>query len=146
MRRILEREFTVGVPLHRAWDHLAAIENWPSWAGHIRSVEKQPDGPLCAETTGTIRLTNGFASTFVMTELNPPRSWKWVGPFLGCRIHYDHVLAEIDEHQTRITFVLDAEGWSVPIVAGLFARVYRKNLERAIPNLIAEMENAHSAV
>lgn len=35
MVTLIQRELTVGVPSQRAWDHLARVEQWPSWAPHI---------------------------------------------------------------------------------------------------------------
>ena len=68
MKRIVDVRFTVRKSLERAWAHLAELEKWPSWARHIRSVEKSPPGPLSAATAGTIVLANGMTSTFRMTE------------------------------------------------------------------------------
>jgi hypothetical protein len=139
MKRLVDRTFTVACPRDAAWNHLAAVENWPTWAKHIRSVERTPAGGLTRDTQGLIRLSNGFKSTFAMTELDPPRHWKWVGPFLGAQIHYDHVFDAVADRETRIRFTLDAAGWTVPLVGRLFGAIYRRNLERAIPLLVAEL-------
>jgi hypothetical protein len=139
MKRIVDREFRARCGLEAAWDHLSAIEKWPSWAKHITSVERTPAGALAADTKGLIRLSNGFRSTFAMTEFDRPRHWKWVGPFLGSRIHYDHLFEAISAGETRIRFTLDAEGWTVPLVGWLFGAIYRRNLERAIPLLVEEL-------
>ena len=82
MVTLVQREFTVGIPLQRAWDHLARVEQWPSWAPHIKKIELQPPGELGPQSTGVIHLTNGMKPVFRVTEFNPPRSWKWVGAFL----------------------------------------------------------------
>jgi len=140
MKRIVDRSFTARCSVQAAWNYLAAVENWPSWAKHIRSIERSPAGALARETKGLIRLSNGFKSTFAMTEFNPPRNWKWVGPFLGARIHYDHVFEAVSANETRIRFTLDAEGWTVPLVGWLFGAIYRRNLNRAIPLLVEEMD------
>jgi hypothetical protein len=140
MKRIVDKVFTVRAPLALAWDHLAEIEKWPSWARHIRSVVKSPPGPLCLESQGTLRLSNGVKTSFRMTEFEPLRHWKWVGKFLGAAISYDHIFTESAPAQTTIRFVVDAEGWPVPLIAGIFGRIYRGNLNRAVPLLIREIE------
>jgi hypothetical protein len=53
--RLLERSFRVDVPLEEAWAHVARVEQWPSWARHIRRVELRPAGPLGASSAGTRR-------------------------------------------------------------------------------------------
>jgi len=145
MKRIVDKVFTVRAPLALAWGHLAAVEKWPSWAKHIRSVEKLPPGPLCVESHGILRLSNGVKTTFQMTEFEPPKHWKWVGSFLGVEVAYDHIFSESGPAQTTIRFVVDAEGWSLPLVGGIFRRIYRKNLDRAVPLLIQEIEAVASS-
>lgn len=76
MIMMLQRDFTVHVPPARARDHVARVEEWPSWALHIKKIELRPPGELGPQSTGVIHLTNGIHSAFRMTEFNPPRNWK----------------------------------------------------------------------
>jgi len=144
MITLLQREFTVDVPLARAWDHLARIEEWPSWARHIKQIELRPPGELGPQSTGVIHLTNGIQSAFRMTEFNPPRNWKWVGPILWGTVIYDHRFEALDAEHTRLIWTVEAEGFGVNVVGRLFAMIYRRNLEKAVPRLIREM-NANPA-
>ena len=140
MIRLLERRFTARVPLEKAWAHLERVEQWPSWARHIRRVDLRPPGSLGPESQGAIQLTNGIRSTFRMEELNPGSNWKWVGPFLWITVHYDHQFKRIGEEESEICFVLEGEGFGVAVFGRLFAAIYARNLDRAIPNLIKELE------
>jgi hypothetical protein len=140
----LQREFTVELPVEKAWQHLARVEQWPSWAKHIQQVEVQPPGELGSESTGRFHLTNGFKPVFRMTEFNPYHNWKWVGGFLWLTIHYDHLFEELSSTQTKLTFVIEPKGFGASVFGRLFAKIYSKSLDRAIPLLIAEM-NASSA-
>src|SRR5438876_11318248 len=142
MVTLIQREFTVGVPLQRAWDHLARVEQWPSWAPHIKKIELQPPGVLGPESTGVIHLANGMKPVFRVTEFNPPRKWKWVGAFLWLTVIYDHRFEPLDAEHTKVIFVIEAKGFGASILGRLFAWIYRRNLERAVPLLIAEMEVA----
>lgn len=123
----------------RVWAHLARLAEWPSWARHIRSVEASPPGPLTPATVGVIRLTNGIRSRFAMTKLDPPRSWTWDGRFLWMPIRYDHVFEELGPGRTRVTFDVFAGGLGNGTLGRLFAWIYGKNLDRAIPLLAAEI-------
>ena len=138
MITLLRREFTVDRPPGEAWEHLAQVTRWTSWARHIARVELRPDA-LGPDTSGTIHLRNGVKSTFVMTEFDPPRSWKWAGPFLWLTVHYDHRFVEAGPGRTRLTWVVEAEGIGVSVLGRLFARIYDRNLDRAVPLLIEEM-------
>src|SRR6478672_1792577 len=139
MGMLIQREFTVDVPLRRAWDHLARIEQWPSRAPHIKRIDLVPPGELGPHSTGVIHLANGMEPAFRMTEFEPPRNWKWVGRFLWLTVIYDHQFEPLDSNQTKLIWVVQAKGFGAGILDRVFARIYRVNLEKAIPLLIAEM-------
>jgi len=140
--RLLERRFTVKVSSDKAWAHLERVEQWPSWARHIRQVELRPPGHLGLDSEGAIKLTNGIRSTFRMDALKEGTHWRWVGPFLWMTVHYDHQFKRIGPDQTEIGFVIDGEGFGVAVFGRLFAAIYARNLDRAIPNLVTELEHA----
>jgi hypothetical protein len=142
MVTLIHREFTVGVPSPTAWDHLARIEQWPSWAPHIKRIELQPPGELGPRSTGSIHLTNGMKPVFRVTEFHPRRSWKWVGAFLWLTVMYDHQFESLDARRTKLIWVVEAKGFGCSILGPLFAKIYRRNLEKAIPRLVAEMEGS----
>ena len=124
----------------RPWEHLARITQWPSWARHIRSIQLTPGEGLSADTAGTIKLAGGIRSTFRMQRLDPPNGWLWVGGFLWLEVHYDHLFEEIAGQRTRIRFIIEVKGLGANSLGRLFAFIYARNLDRAIPNLIVELE------
>lgn len=142
MVELLRREFDVAMPIDAAWKSLARVEKWPTWARHIKRIDMTPPGELGPASTGCIRLTNGIKSTFVMSEFNPPRNWKWAGPFLWLTVHYDHRFVVVSPERTRLTWIVEAEGFGVSALGRIFAKVYCRNLDVAIPNLIREMDAA----
>jgi Polyketide cyclase / dehydrase and lipid transport len=144
MVTLIQREFTVGVPRHKAWEHLARVEQWPSWAPHIKRIDLSPPGQLGPQSTGVLHLANGMKPAFRVTDFNPPRNWIWVGRFLWLTVIYDHQFEELDTGHTKVTFIVQGSGFGVTVLGPLFAKLYRGTLEKAIPLLIAEM-NASSA-
>lgn len=100
MIEFIRRRFVVDVPLAVAWQHLALVEQWPSWAKHIKSVDLDPRGELTKATVGEFHLQNGLRTSFRMVEINAPQNWKWIGPFLWLTIHYDHRFEIESPHQT----------------------------------------------
>jgi polyketide cyclase/dehydrase/lipid transport protein len=139
MVTLIQREFIVGVPSQEAWDHLARIKEWPSWARHIKKIEVQPPGDLCSHSTGVLHLANGMKPVFRVTEFDPPRSWKWIGAFLWLTVVYDHRFEPLDDGHTKLNFIVGAKGFGARVLGRLFAWLYRPSLERAIPLLVAEM-------
>ena len=142
MVTLVHREFTVNSPIDSAWRHLALVERWPSWAKHIKRIDLVPPGVIGSTSKGVIHLSTGVKSAFTMAEFNPPRNWKWVGPFLWLTVHYDHVFEQLEPGRTKLTWIVEAEGAGASIAGRLFTLIYNRNLDRAIPLLIEEMSEA----
>jgi len=139
MIELVRREFVVDLPLPEAWDRLARVGDWPVWAHHIKSVTLRPSGSLTPSSEGVFRLTGRLRSTFHMETWDPPQRWQWVGRFLTVKVHYDHRF-EIDAHQrTRLVWTVAAEGAGAGSLGRLFGAIYARNLDRAIPNLQAQL-------
>jgi Polyketide cyclase / dehydrase and lipid transport len=139
VHELVRREFTVDVSLQEAWDRLAQVESWPSWAKHIKRVALQPPGPLTNHSAGVFRLAGGARSTFRMEAYEPPARWQWVGRFLTVDVHYDHRFEVVDEQHTRLVWTVNAEGHGAASLGRAFGAIYARNLDKAIPNLQAEM-------
>jgi hypothetical protein len=130
----VDRRFQVGAPLVEAWRGLAQLERWPEWAPHIDSVTMSPPDKLGPNTTGVIRLRRLGDTTFDMTEWEPPHRWRWQGSLLGHVIGYDHRFEAADE-TTWLEWTVDIDGSLTSIIRPVFARIYGRNVDRAIPLL-----------
>jgi hypothetical protein len=139
MVTLLRREFTVNIAREAAWGHLVCVEKWPSWAKHIKQIDLTPSEDIGPTSKGVIHLRNHMKSAFTMTEFDPPHHWKWAGSFLWLTIHYDHIFESLEPQRTKLTWILEAEGVGVSTLGVLFARIYSKNLDRAIPALAREL-------
>ena len=141
MNLLIQREFVVDVPPERAWDHLARVEAWTSWAKHIKRVAVQPPGELLSSTVAVFHLANGIKAHFAVTEFVPKSHWKWSSKFLGLTVHYDHRFESINDGRTKVQFIIEARdvGFGKFVIGKLYASIYSKNLDKAIPNLVAEI-------
>ena len=128
MTVVLRREFIVSVTPRQAWEHLEKVEQWPTWARHIKRIELHPPGSLRAHSYGVIHLRNGVRSTFKMVEFNPHRNWRWVGPFLWMTVDYDHQFEAVDESSTRLTWTVAVDGIAAQTLGRVFTLIYRRNL------------------
>jgi Polyketide cyclase / dehydrase and lipid transport len=135
----IRREFIVDTSLKTAWEYLAQVSQWPTWAKHIKQIDLEPPGEVTPQSRGNILLKNGVRSTFRMTEFNPYQNWKWEGPFLWLTIHYDHRFEPIDDDHTKLIWVVGLTGIGASILGRIFAAFYNTNLNTAIPNLISEI-------
>jgi hypothetical protein len=137
--RLVQRSFTTRASPAATWDHLANVSAWPSWARHIRRVTVDPPGALTSTSRGRLLLKPAMPTTFRMTALDAPRSWSWRGRVAGTTLDYDHVI-EPDGDGARVTFTIDGSGPTAKVVGPVFARVYGRILDRAIPKLVAELD------
>jgi uncharacterized membrane protein len=141
MIELVRRDFVVDVPLQEAWNRLSLVEDWPSWAKHIKAVRLKPAGPLTERSEGAFRLAGGARSTFRMEVYDPPRRWQWVGRFLTAQVHYDHRFEPAHGEHTRLIWTVEAEGPGARTVGRIFGAIYNRNLNKAVPNLQAEMRS-----
>ena len=77
-----------------------------------------------------------------MIEFERLQHWKWAGRLFGSQILYDHVFSQVEPGQTAIRFTVDITGRLGVLIGGIFGRIYRKNLERAVPLLVRQIEAA----
>jgi carbon monoxide dehydrogenase subunit G len=133
----VRRTFEVAVPLERAWRRLAEVERWPEWAPHITAATVTPPGPLGPTSAGALRIRGLGRTTFRMAAWESPRRWAWVGGLPGVRIDYDHRFAPSGPDAARLEWVVTLSGPLALVVRPVFARVYSRNLDRAIPRLQA---------
>jgi hypothetical protein len=142
-RTAIHRSFTVEVPLNVAWSHLTNIEGWPSWARHLKRVELNPPGPLTDRTQGVLRVRQGGKIPFRTTEFRFLRHWTWRGHAYGVEVEYCHRFEAVSEQRTQIIFTVGHRGSG--LMGKIFTALYARNLDKAIPLLIAEM-NARSGM
>ena len=116
MITILNCEFVVDASIETAWVHLGKIEEWPSWARHIKDVKLSPSGDISHNSVGILKLINGIESEFRVTEFQLHQNWKWRGPFLWMRIDYDHRFESIEDSKTKFTWILEGEGIGASII------------------------------
>jgi Polyketide cyclase / dehydrase and lipid transport len=145
MKHLLERTFVVEAPAERAWAELLAAEQWPRWARHLRSVQVTPPGPVRPGSSATLALTNHTRATVRVTEFQAERRFRWEGSFLWLDLGYDHLVTTDDSGRVRITFLVDAAGLGVNTIGPLFAGIYARNLDRAIPRLQALLRSPDPA-
>ena len=117
------------------------IDEWPSWARHIKKVKLSPSGDISHNSVGSLRLTNGIESEFRVTEFQLHQNWKWRGPFLWMRMEYDHRFEPLGYDKTKFTWIIEGEGMGASTIGRVFAWQYKRNLDNAIPILQHEISN-----
>ena len=70
-----------------------------------------------------------------MSVWEPPLRWEWTGGLPGVRIHYDHRFESSGPAATQLEWLVELHGPLAPLIRPVFARVYGRNLDQAIPRL-----------
>jgi len=139
MITFFHREFDVDVPLELAWQHLAKVGQWPTWARHLKRIYVEPPGELKLKSVLRFELKNGVKMSYKVIELDPPRHWKRSGQFLWFTIYYDHKFESVASDRTKLVWTYSFDGFMESSVGRLFAAFHKWDLDKALPNLIAEM-------
>jgi hypothetical protein len=140
VREVVREQVVVDRPAAEARKHLAKLQEWPSWAAHIRRMDPTPPGELTASTQVLLHMRAGPSTNLIVTEYDPPRRWVWEGRSFGVTTRFEHALEEIGEARTRIWFL----AWMSGPLAGpggwVFGKMMHRYLCRALPKLKREME------
>ena len=89
VRELVRREFVVDVGLRDAWDYLANVESWTSWAKHIKRVTLQPPGSLTDHSARVVS-PRGRAVDVSDGGIRTADALAVVGRFFTANVHYDH--------------------------------------------------------
>lgn len=123
--RHLTVDAVIAAPADAVWAVLATPARWPEWGPSVRGVECA-DEVLQAGTNGRVRTALGPSLPFVVTAVEPGRSWDWQVAGIAAT---GHRIEPIDGTRTRVVF-------AVPWWAAPYALVCRRALTR-IERLVA---------
>ena len=137
MKCLLQRTFPVEAAAERAWAELVAAERWPRWARHLVGVQVTPPGPVGPGSSATLKLKNRTKARVRVTDFEDGRRFRWEGSFLWLGLGYDHLVTTDDAGGVSITFTVEGAGVGVDTIGRLFASMYARTLDRAIPRLQA---------
>jgi carbon monoxide dehydrogenase subunit G len=138
---LLRREFRVEAPLTEAWRELADVTAWPRWAPHLRRVTVEPPGPVGPSSIGRLTFQPIGGSSFRVSSYVEGTGWEWVGGVLWLTIRYDHRFEAMADG-THLTWTVAEDRDRPSVVGRLFASVYARLVDRAIPRLQDHMKLA----
>ena len=143
MRQVVREEVVVDRSPSVAWKHLAKLEEWPSWAVHIRRMDPNPPGDLTDSTQVVLHMRAGPRTKMIVTEYDPPQRWVWEGRSFGVTTRFEHKLEEIGGGRTRIWFLAWMSGPLAGPAGWTFGKMMRRSLAQALPKLKGEIEAAN---
>jgi uncharacterized membrane protein len=111
----------VEAPVQQVWRVLCEVERWPEWAPTVTSVRRLDDGPLAVGSRVRLEQPRIPPTEYVVTELEPSRSFTWVATGPGVRTTARHLLEDLGTGGTRVMLAVEQAG-PLGRVMGLFYR------------------------
>ena len=82
----MEQSTTIDIdaPPERVWEVLSDVEAWSEWTPTVTSVRRLDEGPFRTGSRAKIQQPRIPENEYVVTELEPGRSFTWVATSPGC--------------------------------------------------------------
>jgi len=128
----MEQSITVdiaAVPV-RVWEVLSDVESWSQWTATVTSVRRLDEGPLRVGSRARISQPRLPETEYLVTELDPGRSFTWVATGPGVLTTARHEVEPLPEGASRLRLSVSQSG----VLGSVMGRFYRGLTERYLAN------------
>jgi uncharacterized protein YndB with AHSA1/START domain len=138
----MEQSATVDIsaPPQRVWEVLSDVEYWSEWTPTVTMVRRLDEGPLRTGSRARIRQPRVPETEYVVTELEPGRSFTWVATGPGVLTTARHDVEPLPGGGTRVVLSLSQAGWLGSVVGRLYRRLTDRYLANEAAGLKARCE------
>ena len=128
----MEQSTTIDIaaPAERVWEVLSDVEYWSEWTPTVTSVRLLDDGPLRQGSRAKIRQPRIPETEYVVTELEPDRSFTWVATGPGTLTTARHDAQPLPGGGTRVRLSVTQSG----CLGSVMGRFYRGLTDRYLAN------------
>ncbi|KQU70474.1 SRPBCC family protein [Phycicoccus sp. Root101] len=140
----MEQSATIDIaaPPDRVWQVLSDVEHWPEWTDTVRWVRRVDDGALRTGSQAKISQPRIPTVDYVVTELEPGRSFTWVSGGGAALTTARHVLEPLPGGGTRVLLSVKQEGWLGSFVGRFYRGLTDRYLATEAAGLKARSEQA----
>ena len=128
----MEQSITVdiaAVPV-RVWEVLRDVESWSQWTATVTSVRRLGECPLRVGSRARISQPRLPETEYLVTELDPGRSFTWVATGPGVLTTARHEVEPLPEGASRLRLSVSQSG----VLGSVMGRFYRGLTERYLAN------------
>ena len=128
----MEQSITIDIAAtpERVWEVLSDVEYWSEWTPTVTMVRRLDEGPLRTGSRAKIRQPRLPETEYVVTELEPGRSFTWVATGPGVLTTARHDAEPLPEGGTRVRLAVSQSGW----LGSVMGRFYRGLTDRYLAN------------
>ena len=129
---VMEQSTSIDItaPAERVWEVLTDVEYWSEWTPTVTWVRRLDDGPLRVGSRAKIRQPRVPETEYVVTELDPGRSFTWVATGPGVLTTARHSVEPLPDGGARVRLSVEQGGW----LGSLVGRFYRGLTDRYLAN------------
>ena len=134
----MEQSVTVEIaaPPERVWEVLIDVERWPEWTETVTSVKRLDEGALRTGARATINQPKIPETEYVVTELDPGRSFTWVAKGPGVTTTARHDVEASSGGGSRVVLSVVQSG----LLGSVMGRFYRGLTDRYLANEAAGLK------
>jgi len=138
----MEQSITVDIaaPPQRVWAVLSDVESWPEWTPTVTSVRLLDQGPLRLGSRAVIHQPRLPENEYVVTELEPGRSFTWVASGPGVRTTGRHAIDPLPGGEARVRLSVAQAGWLGTLMGPFFRGLTDRYLATEADGLRARSE------
>jgi uncharacterized membrane protein len=122
------------------WRVLSTVVAWPDWLPTVSAVEPHDGKPLSIGFRYTVRQPRLRPATWVVTELEPPRSFVWQARSPGLLMTAGHTIAESSPGKSQVTLQFSFAGLLGAPMGWLFRSVVERYLAQELTSLKSVVE------
>jgi uncharacterized protein YndB with AHSA1/START domain len=122
------------------WAVLMDVERWPEWTDSITRIARESTGPLEMGSRVVIAQPRLPTTPWVVTALEPGRSFTWEATAPGARTVATHVIEPTDAGCT-VTLGIDSSGWASVLLRPLLGGITRRYVAMEAAGLKQRVES-----
>lgn len=119
------------------WALLVDVERWPTWTRSMQRIELLTDGPLSLGSRARVKQPRLAATSCVVTEMEPGRSFTWRSVSPGVVTTGAHEVTPAPAGTSTIRLTLDMSGPLAGPIGLLFGGLVRRYVQMEAEGLAA---------
>jgi uncharacterized membrane protein len=126
--QLMEQTKTIEIAAspERVWEVLSDVEYWPEWTESVTFARRLDDGPLRPGSRTRLKQPRLPETEWVVTDLEPGRSFTWVSTGAGARNTARHDIEPLPGGGSRVRLEFETAG----VLGGLVGRLYGGMVKR----------------
>jgi uncharacterized membrane protein len=116
-------------PAAAVWSAMVDVERWPMWTRSMQRVELLTEGPLALGSRVQVKQPRLAGTTWVVTELDPGRSFTWRSVSPGITSTAVHEVTPGPAGTSSIRLSLDQVGPLAGVLGVVFSGLIRRYVQ-----------------